>query len=195
MFQSKALKETPEKKHSKLYDWWLESRLVSWWYRVSWDYFFKYISHAKKMYGWYVNVFRFDYDFDFLSIFAIIEYKLKRTEKALFNGHAVHEDRDLKALTLAIKLAARLKDDDYDKTVWERIEKRWGKFSSWTTPCEDDRDLFQWHSKYEKVNSKEDEEKHLEHRKELYDSSYNKMKRDEKNLYAILHKYGRNFWD
>lgn len=193
MFQSKALKNFSDKKRSKLSNWWRESSLSDYYY----DFIHKYIDNpifqVKRLYQWYMNVFR--YDFDGHCLYAIIEYKLKRVEKSLHKGHAIQEPKDMKALKLAVKLAGRLKDDKYDMVVYDRMEKKWGEFKTWTTPCEGRKGYNTWHSKYEKVNNKKDEKKSFEERQGLYAASHAKMKRDEKNLYAILYEYLRKWWD
>ena len=108
MFQSKALKDFGDEKSSRLYLWWIETPMCNWWHSFTW-FFEKPYLQLKKLVGWQINVFRYDYDFDGYCLFAIIEYKLKRLQKCLFNGHAIQEDRNMKALRLAIKLAGRLK--------------------------------------------------------------------------------------
>ena len=109
-FQSKALKDYASKKRSKLYSWWIETPVADRYY----DFVHKFITNPiyqiRRLYQWYWAVFHFDYDFDFHGMFRIIEYKLKRIEHCLYNGHAIQDPKDLKAIKLAIKLAGRLKD-------------------------------------------------------------------------------------
>lgn len=196
MLKSKAIKDPEDyKPPSKLWFWWVETPVADWYY----DFVHKYIKNpifqVKRLYQWYMNVFRYDYDFDGHCLFAIIEYKLKRLEKCLINGHAVQEPKDMKAIKLAIKLSGRLKDDKYEEISWNRIERKWGELKTWTTPCENKKGYSQWHSKYERVNTKEDEDLCRLDRLYQWDKAFTKMKRDEKNLYSILHKYLRNLWD
>ncbi len=200
MFDSKVLKDFPEEKtpwyfNAKIHRWWLESRLVDWYHQFTWKFLGKPISQVKKLYGWYVNVFRNDFDFDGHSLFAIIEYKLKRVEKSLLKGLAIQDPKDLRALKLAIKLAGRLKDDNYYTVVHDRMEKKWGKLKSWFTPYKDRPDMSEWHSKYEKENTEEDKENSNKERRFLYETAYAKSKREERWLYDILHKYLRVWWD
>ncbi len=196
MLQSKALKENADSKEpSRLYLWWLDTAISEYYYSFVHKFVTNPIFQVKRLIQWYWNVFRFDYDFDGHCMFAIIEYKLKRIQHVLYNGHAIHEDKDLKALKVAIKLAARLKDDNYEIVAFDRFEKKWGKLRSWNTPSKDRKDLLQCHFKYENVNTPEDEAKCYGDRRIQYQMTYNRYKREEKWLYAILHKYLRNWWD
>jgi hypothetical protein len=190
MFQSKALKEWPGQKKSKIYDWWIDTTMSKWYY----DFMHKFIENPffqlKRLCQWYLNVFRYDYDFDGHSLFGIIEYKLKRLEKCLINGHAFQEPIDMKALSLAIKLAGRLKDDKYEEVGYNRIDKIWGEINlNWDAP--------EGVSLASRPNVKTDEDKEQERAYSMiqYRASEYRMKREERWLYAILHKYLRNLWD
>lgn len=196
MFQSKALKEDSEyKEPSKLYLWWIETTVSEYYYRFVHKFITDPIYQVKRLVQWYWNVFRFDYDFDGHCLYAIIEYKLKRVDHSLYSGNSVHEDKDLKALKLAIKLAGRLKDDNYDMVAWERLQKKWGKLQSWTTPCEDKKDMLQWHSKFSNVKTPEDEEACNKERRYGYTVAYNKMLREQRWFYSLLNKHLRSWWD
>jgi hypothetical protein len=195
MFQSKALKDpTHSKPSSKLYLWWIQTPVADWYYDLTWKYFGNPIFQAKRLYQWYVNVFHNDFDFDGHSMFAIIEYKLKRIKVCLDNGHSIHDPKDLKALDLAIKLSGRLKDDNYDSVAFDRIEKKWGKYRHWTTPY-GDKGNSQWHSTYANIKTPEDEVQCLADRLASYAATDKKTKREEKWMFDILHKYMRNWWD
>ena len=179
MSNSKPLKDFSIEKSSRLYDWWVESSL----YRPYTDFMWKFIEspifQVKRMYQWYVNVFRHDVDFDAMSLFAIIEYKLKRVERSLIDyGTAWQEPKDMKALRLAIKLAGRLKEDKYDSIVQKLTdsnkEKKWGK-----------NFIFDY-SKYSQSRA----EFHV-----LALTADVRMKREERWLYSILQNHLRVWWD
>jgi hypothetical protein len=198
MLRSKSLKESEKKKSwyhdSKFYGWWIETDLSDWVHDFNWKFIRNPIYQIKRLYQWYVNVFRFDYDFDGHCLFAIIEYKLKRIEKVLLNGHAIQEPQDMKALKLAIKLAGRLKDDNYDMVSYDRLKKKWGKSKTWFGEP-DKNGSREFRSRYEKVKTKEDEDQCRKDRFVLYKAADAKTKREEKWLYSILHKYLRVWWD
>lgn len=196
MLRSKPLKDFDIKQRSKLYETVIEP-LVDWYHKAHWATIGKPWSHAKKMWGWYFNVFRWDYDFDSHSIFSIIEYKLIRVQKSLLNGCAWQENRDMKALRLAIKLAGRLKEDKYDERGYNRIDRKYGKAKYWTEPCNDTPgvELYSFKSSRPKVKTKEEEKELSEYSMKQYLLADDRMKREEKLLYSILHKYLRVWWD
>jgi hypothetical protein len=195
MFQSKAIKDFPDSKpSSKLYLWWIETPVADKYYEIVRKYITNPIFQVKRLYQWYVNVFHNDFDFDFHCVFAILEYKLKRIKACLDNGYAIQEPKDLKALNLAIKLAGRLKEDNYDSVASDRIVAKWGEWRFWTTPY-GDKGCSQMHSTYANIKTPEDEEECLADRRASYIATDKKTKREERNLYAIMHKYGRSWWD
>lgn len=197
MFNSKALKEFRNKKRSKLYEWWIESKLVDWYYHYSWKFFGNPWFQIKRLIQWYWNVFRFDYDFDGHCLFAIIEYKLKRIQKALEHGHAIQEDRDMKALNMAIELAGRLKDEyeNYEDPFYRRHDKKWGKMKTWTIPAEDHPGMFIWKHSRSKAKTKKQKKFEIKDFMAMGKSIEAKKKREEKWLYDILFKYLRRWWD
>lgn len=194
MFQSKPIK-LPYKKRSKLYLWWLESTISDWYYAFTWKLFGKPWQDIKKMYDWYVNVFNNDFDFDGHSLFAIIEYKLKRLEKCLINGHAHQDTKDMKALKLAIRLAGRLKEDKYDEVGYDRHVKKWGEAKRWFELSEINKDLKTWKASRPNVKTPEDEKQCSDDLRAFYEESYARAKKEEKYFYNILHKHLRNLWD
>jgi hypothetical protein len=195
MLLPKALKEFPDKKYSKPYEWWIQSKFVDWIYDFKWKWFGKPIFQIKRLYQWHMNVFRFDYDFDFHCMFAIIEYKLKRIEKCLIDGNAFQDPKDIKAIKLAIKLADRLKDDNYPEAFYKRHDRKWGKMKTWFTPCNDGTGCSTWNHSRPKANTpKLKEQESKEHLASMHAADA-KAKREEKRLYDILHKYGRSWWD
>lgn len=193
MLKSKALKDFSDEKTGKLYDWWVESVLRDWYYDIQ-AFFRRPYLRIKKLYEWNKHVFAHDYDFDGHCLFAIIEYKLRRVLPELENGHAIQEDQEINALKLAIKLASRLKEDEYERIAWDRHEKIWGDLITWTTPYGNDG-MSQWHFRFEKVNTDEEKERCNKDRNALRELAYKRMVREEKWLYAILAKYLRRWWD
>ena len=194
MFQSKALKDTP--KRSKLYLWWIDTDISDYYYSFMHRFIENPIFQAKRLYQWYVNVFHNDFDFDGHSLFAIIEYKLKRMEKVLVKGHAIQDPKDLRALRLAIKLSGRLKDDGYEMKSYDRFEKKWGRMETWMTPFDrGGEEMFSWHSRNPKAIYEKDKIECRKDRLDMYIAADKKMRREQKWLYAILHSHLRNWWD
>ena len=195
MFQSKAIREFSNKNRSNIYQWWIQTRVYDHYHDFTWKFFKQPISHIKKLYGWYVNVFRHDFDFDGHSMFAIIEYKLKRIQNSLNRGCAIQEDKDLKALSLAIKLAGRLKDDKYDDCAYDRIDKKWGESKHWFEPCNDGSGNSWMRTSRPNVKTDEDfTQERADMLAQHFAADY-RCKREERWLYAILHKHLRHWWD
>jgi len=197
MIRSKALKDWGTLKKGKLYSWWIETELASWWYNFSWNYFGKYRNALKKSYQWYRDVFlNKDFDFDATSLYTIMEYKLKRVLRALENGHAHHEEVELQALKLAIKLSCKLAKDDYEMRAWNLLERKWGELLTWTTPYEkDDFKGYEYHSRHENVNTEEEKQQAWDDRMKLYEAMEKIKTRDKRWLYGILEKYLERWWD
>lgn len=193
MIDSKQV-DLDKEKSSAIYSWWIETPMSDWLHKVR-MFFWKPYNQLRKLIQWQINVFHNDFDFDAHSVFAILEYKLKRVEKSLVNGCAVQEDADMKALRLAIKLAGRLFEDKYDSIVFDRIENKWGELTHWTTPDEDRKGYFEWHTTRANFKTPADEVQERKETKEGMLVAYNKMKREERWLYDILHKYMRRWWD
>lgn len=176
---------------TRLYNWYVDSWLwnvVSKMHDLRWKLYGKFLGDAKKTVQWYWNVFRFDYDFDAHSIYAIINYKLIRIKASLESGYSIQEDRDIHALDLAIKLSARLKNDDYETAFVDRHDKKWGE------PIYSFKDKY-FHSSRPNVNT--DEEKELERKnlKKAYEAAYAARNREVKWLFGIIQKYERALWD
>lgn len=195
MFQSKALKESYGKTRSKLYMWWLDTTVSDYYYRFTHKFITNPIFQVKRLVQWYWNVFYNDYDFDGHSLFQIIEYKLIRVQKCLVEGHAIQDPKDLKAIKLAIKLAGRLKDDKYEERGYDRVDKKYGESKHWFEPCNDGTTNSYLRSSRPKVNTDAEKEEEIAFRRKQYELSDYRCKREERWLYAILHKYLRNWWD
>lgn len=197
MLNSKRLKDfdIDDKEPSKFYLWYIETSLCRWIHDFQYKYFIGPYLMARKVFGWYWNVFRFDYDFDGHSVFAILEYKLKRVEKSLINGTALQENRDMKALRLAIKLAGRLKEDNYDTLFHDRHDKKWGQMKTWFTPSLTHKNMSTWNSSRPKANTPEEIE---EERSDFLVACFKgdaMVKREQKWFFDILNKYTNVWWD
>lgn len=193
MIDSKQLKDEPSAK-SRLKEWWLNNDFVTAMHEFHWKWIGKPCSQVKKMAGWYWNVFRYDYDFDGHSLFAIMEYKLIRVQHALNNGYAIHEKKDLKALKLAIKLAGRLKDDKYEQVAHRRHSEKWGDMIHWMTPRQEDTSFY-FHSMRPNAIFADDKVQERKEFMELYLAAQAKSDREERWFYDTLRVYLRRWWD
>lgn len=187
MLQSKAidLDKFEYKWYERVFDFFFNNKViqVSYWYE-----------RIKKNIRFYWNVLRFDYDFDFHCIFRMLNYKLIETKRVLENGIAIQDPKDMKALRICIKLAKKLDEEDYDSRVWRLTEGKYGELKiNW----EDipDSDCSRMQSSYGGNDSKEYLEKVHQYKKQLYEAAWERQKRDERNLYAIMLKYRKSWWE
>lgn len=194
MFNSKALKDS-NKEPSKLYLWWIQSAIGDWYYDFTWKWFGNPWFQFKRLCSWYINVFCHDFDFDAHSIYGVLEYKLKRIQNVLINGHSIQEEQDLHALALAIKLATRLKEDRYEERASERIEHKWGKLEIDFVDLNDGSNCSRMISSRPKMVTDEDKEQEWKETKEQYELAYIRKARETKWLFAILAKYIERLWD
>jgi len=189
--KSKALK--PNNRYTRVARWW--DNVVDAWDYWWWKILGNSIHQIKRMWQWYWNVFRYDYDFDGHCLFAIIEYKLKRIGNSLRDGLAIQEDRDMRALRVAIKLAGRLKDDKYANRCHRKIEEKWGDLRMSSIPCNDGSGNSTCLFSRPKAVSDSQKAQELTESRNAYITEAWQQKRDEKRLYGILEKYLRGWWD
>lgn len=175
------------------------SFLSDWAHRVVW-FFKKPYLQLRKLIDWQLNVFRHDYDFDAQFLYAIIEYKLKRVYPVLKNGFTVQDERDMKALRLAIKLAGRLNEDGYNAVELNRHNKKWGELEIKTDRVASlgaHGEPISYYCDMSRPGAKTPDDKEQERKEflEAMNRSYAAMKRDETRLYGILSKYIRVWWE
>jgi len=65
-------------------------------------------------------------DYDYSFIYELLEYKLKRTERALINGISEHDKSTLQSLRIALRLLNRINKKEYTYFLDQHDEK-WGK--------------------------------------------------------------------
>ena len=192
MLNSKALKEPKE--DSRLYSWWLTSPIGDFYYHWSWKLVGKPAFEVKRTFQWWWHCLRKTWDFDFHSIFTVMEYFLIRLQRTLINGHAVQEDKDMQALRIAIKLCGRLSKDEYADRPRRHHDKKWGEARYWSEPIPGSTSSY-FRSSRPNVKTEADKEAETADLKASWVVEEAQRKRDEKRLYGIFLKYGRRLWD
>lgn len=135
------------------------------------------------------------YDFDSHYIYPVLRRKLELLHECLLNGFAIQESVDMKALKTAVRLAKRLDLDEYEHKVYDRHDKKWGASIVWFEPVKDRKGYSTFHSR--RPNANTEEEKKTE-RAELWAAVevVDRIRlRDKRNLFAIIAKYDRRWWD
>jgi len=173
----------------------LQLKLIDFKYSILEPYYIieRTLEKIKKIAQWAIFLWD-DYDWDYGSVYRILHFKLKRLERGLKEGCAMHDPKDLKALSLAIKLCNKLHEDKYHERFYRRHEKKWGELKTWTEPSTNSR-YHIYKSSRSKVITEED--KKLE-REDVLKSSKMEIfltERDKKWLYEILQKYDNSWWD
>ncbi len=172
----------------KLRSWWYDFFLYRWYSNVD-----VFIRRFKRVVKWGRFMWT-NWDFDAATIFPLLERKLLRIQHCLINGHAIQEDKDLKALRVAIKLANRLSNDYHERKYYDWHERKWGDSVFWFTDTED-KNYKRWNSRRTKVKTKEDEEQEVTDLRKIWEKSPKWEDRDVKWLFAIIAKYYRVWWD
>lgn len=173
----------------KLSEWWYAFWPVKWYYDLE-----VLISRSKRLYKWAKFMWT-NWDFDALTIYPLLEYKLKRVQHNLINGNAVHEVGDLKALKIALKLAKRLSNDHHENKYHEWHDKKWGKLKTWLTPMNDGTGNYLYNSSRGRAVTIEDKERERQDYLAMWENYGKWRKRDEKLFFAILQKYIPVWWD
>ena len=198
MLNSKRLKDREkEKPETKLQELWNKIYVSDWFGYIHKPYsevcyFFK---RLKKNYLFYKNVLKFDYDFDSHGLLLMIHYKLKAMYPVLENGYAIQEDKDMQALRIAIKLSKRLWEDNYEERTWNKIEAKYGKLKHRSVKLNDGSGCYQMITSYGGNENEEYLEKVWAEKRLMYEVLEKCRERDERNLYGILLKYRRSWWE
>ena len=197
MFRSKSLKpgiynfDEDASFKPKVKEWFFNLKLVKWYFEVRY-----FLRRLKRSYFWVKDCIWNNWDFDGLTIYPLLEYKLKRVQFCLKNGHAVQEEKDMKALRILIKLANRLANEYHENALCKRHEERWGKLDITWVPVEGKEGYSESIFSRPKVITEEDEKLEREEYQELFMNKEPKwVERDEKLFFEILRRHIRNLWD
>lgn len=152
--------------------------------------FFKKLIH---LYKW-SKVLWYDEVWDCHNIYSILNFKLNNFQKEIIRTkNHDYDAKTIKSLKLAIKLSARLAEEEY-RAASNRHEKKWGKLESWTTPIQGSTNLY-WYSRRPKAIFEKDQILEKKEQKEAWDADFKKQVRDRKLLFDILNKYLERWWD
>jgi hypothetical protein len=200
MLNSKALKpgnrfEKPDKPigrvrlmFRRIRDWWWETPVFEAYKKVKRFYY-----RLKKWIEWRPILWE-NYDFDAHTIYQLLRYKLERIYRCLENGHAIQEERDMKALRLAIKLAKRLEAGNYEDSFYDRHDKKWGELKTWFEPIPGSTNSY-WRSSRPNAVTEQEKEQERKETRELYEAAQSKEAREKRWLFAIISKYDKVWWD
>jgi hypothetical protein len=86
---------------------------VKYWFLDKWYYITNPFYRIYRILSW-IPILWDNYDWDWTRIFAVLEFKLRRTEKCLRAGHHLHRDRDANQVLEVAILCKRMRGDYFD---------------------------------------------------------------------------------
>lgn len=146
-------------------------------------------------FGWH------NYDWDFAYVYDLIEFKLKRLQKALKSGISIQEPEDTAALEELIQIVGRLRDADaYADKYLDQHDLKWGKMESRDEPWIVDGKhkgytWITWRKNAPENAPKKTKQKERNEFRACYRAGERDRMVDLKRLHAILVKHDRKFWD
>jgi hypothetical protein len=152
-----------------------------------------YLSYIRRMWD-YRKLLKEDRDWDSHFIYIMLQFKLERVYKALKNGFAIHEKKDMAALRRCIKLLKNLSKDDYDEKYFKAHNKKWGKLKTWYDPIEGSDNL-SWKSSRPKAKTPAQQIREREEFKKTWENADEDRKNDRLELFDLLHKHLDAWWD
>lgn len=152
-------------------------------------------SIAFARFGW------LNYDFDAYTMYDLMQFKLKRIQKALIKGMAIQEKEDMDALQVAIKLTGRLYRGNYERYFHKLHDRKWGDMPDWDSePADLDKNgkplTFRLIFK-ERANVKTEEDKEQQRKDFLacYEQGEVLKLKDLDKLNEIFKKHAARWWD
>lgn len=142
-----------------------------------------------------------NYDFDSAFLYDVMEFKLKRLEHCLKNGHAVQQKEDMKALKELIKICKRLHNyDDYDDKYHDEHDKKWGKRPRYESePIKNEKGEITSYKMIFKdrpnVKTKKQQEQERKEFLACAEKGHADYCKDLDRMAEILKNHGRNWWD
>lgn len=149
----------------------------------------RFFKRLHRAYKWVTECIWTNWDFDSHSIYSLLLYKLTQLQRELVNGYCVHNERDLKALRICIKLLKRL-DDEYHTdrySAWH--DRKWGELDMQLTPAR--RATFSRSG----IKSIDEAAQEKEECQKMYTKITAWINRDRMLLFKIMTKYMDQWWD
>lgn len=131
-----------------------------------------------------------DRDWDYQYIYALLYFKLSRTEKCIrLYGHSVNNEEVADSIKECIVILKRLMEEEYCTEDWDKIHEKWGEFTLVET--KDGYSTFE----YANVKTDEDREKYNAEVKNCCKKEESLIQEDLNSLFEIMKKNIRGWWD
>lgn len=131
-------------------------------------------------------------DYDYGYLLKLMEFKLRRLEKAILNGHAEPDKKTNQSIRICIKLLNKLASNDYMYFVEQHYAK-WGEPKINTVDVGNNFSRLEF--TYKNVKTPEDKELHRQEFIEATNKDSQQELRDKKLLFSIMEKYMTSWWD
>lgn len=154
-------------------------------FRIKYRKFMQAYQYAK--YGWN------DFDWDYVTIFDIMAFKMNRIEKCLKKGHHVQIKAEMDALKECQKICKRLRDEDfYEDKYYKLHNKKWGKANY--KFIKNDNNISTMQCSRKNIKTKEDKKLEVKDFLQMYKNSDKDWKKDVDRLCHLFKKYSRTWW-
>lgn len=148
--------------------------------RVFWERFCRALAFAK--FGW-DNI-----DFDSHALYGLMEFKLKRIQRALNKGYSILPAEATLALQEAIDICKRLYEENHDEALIQKHYEKWGR------PELSDKEIGPLII-HQNVRTEEDEKQEREEFLLIHSQKLNLRLQDLARLYEILKVHQPYWWD
>jgi hypothetical protein len=153
----------------------------------------QFIEGLKNLIIWFPIIWK-DRQWDHSFFLAILEKKLHLMDEFFENGAIIVDSKKVaKEIRIARMLITRLRKDEYEDPLYEKLEKKWGE----TEMKFEDRPngLCELFIEHENVKTPEDEEKYRKELKRNTEHTIMLRRQDKEYFGLILRKYLDSWWE
>lgn len=141
-----------------------------------------------------------DRDWDSQFIYPLLQFKMERIYKALKNGVAIHEKKDMDALKECIKVLKRLHKDTYDDKYFRAHDKKWGKLKTKTikeegTENEPGGPYYRWEASRSKAKTKKQQQQERKDFRKCWENGAKDREADVDRLFELMKNHMNAWWD
>lgn len=180
---------------------WIESDMNLWWniknvwhkltypFTRVWDWAVKSIQYSVFLWG--------EWDWDFLYILRMLQYKLKRTRKQILENNIILRAEEVAAqIKHAEDLIQKYIDNRFCEKMEEAHEKKWGKVTRTTKEVErNGKKIHQFDIQRANVTTEKEKAQERLEQKTIWNQQDYERQECWDEIFEYLKKYGQEFWD
>lgn len=138
-----------------------------------------------------------DYDWDKLYIMRLLQYKLKRTRKAISSNNIILRSEEVAAqIKHAECLIQNWIDDDFESQLFEAHNKKWGKTKSFSKEVKvGNKTYHQFEITREKTTTEDLKKQEAKEYREIITKAALAREKNADLLFAHIRKYIDEWWD